>query len=196
MENKKVIDIDDLAREVSKWANHHMEIRGRNKLVISDELWDKTFIDLQNNKDDLKIQPLIVKPNTSLYRVHIGGNDEPDYDDYNDRGKNQNKDYAYDYNEWLDENNADRIRFNNHWVSFTKCVGVIGSNYFAQWGRRGFVIVISSGKAIDISSFRPKAFDEKEVVAPMNEETVKEILPFKDFMKKYGTATTKCSESL
>ncbi|PGA92560.1 hypothetical protein [Bacillus toyonensis] len=187
MENKKVIDTDDLKVKISKWANHGMSIRGRDKLVTSDEMWDKTFIDLQNNKDDLEIQSLIVKPDTLLYRVHIGGNDKPDYDDYDDRGEDQNKVYEYKYKEWLDENNVEAIRFDNHWVSFTKDVDVIGSDYFGEKGRRGFVIVISSNKAINISSFRTKVFDEKEVVAPMNKETLKEILPFKDFMKKYGS---------
>ncbi|EJS45102.1 hypothetical protein IC9_05531 [Bacillus toyonensis] len=187
MTNKKVIDIDNLKVEISNWANHDMSIRGRDELVISDEMWDKTFIDLQNNKDDLEIQPLIVKPNTLLYRVHNGGNDKPDYDDYNDRGKNQDVDFAYDYNDWLDENNVERIRFDNHWVSFTKCADVIGSDYFGGEGRRGFVIVISSNKAINISTFITKAIDEQEVVAPMSKETLKEILPFKDFMKKYGS---------
>ncbi|PGE93308.1 hypothetical protein COM62_27525 [Bacillus pseudomycoides] len=185
MENKKVIDIGDLLVEISKWANHDMSIRGRDNLDASDEMWCKKFIDLRNNKDDLEVQSLIVKPNTLLFRVHIGGNDEPDYDDYDDRGEDQNKVYEYKYKEWLDENNVEAIRFDNHWVSFTKSVDVIGSNYFGQNGRRGFVIVISSDKAIDISSLRTQGFDEQEVVAPMNKETVKEILSFKDFMKKY-----------
>lgn len=167
----------------SKWTNHHMDIRGRKNLVSSDEMWRKKFIDLQNNKGDLEI----VKPNTLLFRVHIGGNDEPDYDD---RGENQNEEYAYDYNDWLDENNVERIRFDNHWVSFTKSVDVIGSNYFGENGRRGFVIVISSDKAIDISSLRTRGFDEQEVVAPMDRKTVREILNFKDFIKKYGTGNS------
>ncbi|PEF77666.1 hypothetical protein [Bacillus toyonensis] len=190
MENKKAIDIDDLSVKISKWANHDMSIRRRDKLVTSDEMWYKTFIDLQNNKDDLEAQSLIVQPNTLLFRVHIGGNDEPDYDDYDDRGEDQNKVYEYKYTEWLDENNVEAIRFDNHWVSFTKCIDVIGSNYFGGKGRRGFVIVISSNKAVDISSFRSRGYDEKEVVAPMNKETVKEILSFKDFMKKYGTGNS------
>ncbi|PET57675.1 hypothetical protein [Bacillus cereus] len=190
MANKKVIDIDDLKVKISNWTNHDMSISGRDELVISDEMWDKTFIDIQNNKDDLEIQPLIVKQNTLLYRVHIGGNDEPDYDDYNDRGKNQDMDYAYDYNDWLDENNVERIRFDNHWVSFTKCADVIGSDYFDGEGRRGFVIVISSNKAINISTFRTKAIDEQEVVAPMNKETEIETLSFHDFIKKYGTGNS------
>ncbi|HDR8112428.1 TPA: hypothetical protein QCY85_005460 [Bacillus cereus] len=187
MENKKIIDIDNLKVKITKWANHSMSIRERDTLVASDKFWDKTFIDLKNHKEALEIQSLIVKPNTLLYRVHIGGNNKPDYDDYDDRGEDQNKVYEYKYKEWLDENNVDAIRFDNHWVSFTKDVDVIGSDYFGEKGRRGFVIVISSDKAIDISSFRIKGFDEKEVVAPMSKETLKEILPFKDFMKKYGS---------
>ncbi|MEC5304179.1 hypothetical protein [Bacillus thuringiensis] len=171
---------------ISKWTNHHMSIRGRKDLVSSDEMWRKKFINLQNNKGDLEI----VKPNTLLFRVHIGGNDEPDYDDYDDRGENQNEEYAHSYNDWLDENNVERIRFDNHWVSFTKSVDVIGSNYFGENERRGFVIVISSDKAIDISSLRTRGFDEQEVVAPMDRKTLREILTFKDFIKEYGTGNS------
>lgn len=176
---------------ISKWTNHHMSIRGRKNLVFSDEMWSEKFIDLQNNKGNLEI----VKSNTLLFRVHNGGNDEPDYDDYDDRGENQNEEYAYNYNNWLDENNVERIRFDNHWVSFTKSVDVIGSNYFGENGRRGFVIVISSDKAIDISSLRTRGFDEQEVVAPMDRKTLREILNFKDFIKKYGTGNSDYEKS-
>lgn len=195
MENMKVIDIDNLKVEISKWANHSMSIRGRDTLVASDKFWDKTFIDLQNNKEALEIQSLIVKPNTLLYRVHIGGNNKPDYDDYDDRGEDQNKIFEYKYKEWLDENNVEAIRFDNHWVSFTKDVDVIGSDYFGEKGRRGFVTVISSNKAINISSFRTKGFDEQEVVAPMNKETEIETLSFHDFIKKYGTGNSDYEKS-
>lgn len=176
---------------ISKWVNHDMSIRGRDNLASSDKMWSTAFINLQNKKDDLEFQPYIVKPNTLLYRVHIGGNDEPDYDLYDDRGEYQNVEFAYKYNEWLDENNVKAIRFHNHWVSFTKCVDVIGSNYFGEKGRRGFVIVISSDKAVDISSESPVKAEEQEVVAPMDKKTVVEILPFKDFMEKYGTGNSE-----
>ncbi|HDR8141915.1 TPA: hypothetical protein QC063_002098 [Bacillus cereus] len=52
---------------------------------------------------------------------------------------------------------------------------------------RGFVIVVSSETAVDISSRIVNCFDENEVVAPMDKETVNEILSFKDFIKKYDT---------
>ncbi|MGU3463083.1 hypothetical protein [Bacillus sp. D48C] len=195
MENTKVIDIENLKVEISKWAEHDMSIRGRNKLVTTDEMWDKTFIDMQNHKNDLEIQSLIVKPNTLLYRVHIGGNDKPDYDDYDDRGEDQKKVYEHKYKEWLNENNVEAIRFDNHWVSFTKDVDVIASNYFGEKKRRGFVIVIASNKAIDISSFRTKGFDEQEVVAPMKKETEIETLSFHDFIKKYGTGNSDYEKS-
>ncbi|WP_434182135.1 hypothetical protein [Bacillus thuringiensis] len=71
----------------------------------------------------------------------------------------------------------------------------MGSTYFGEKGLRGFVIVVSSEKAVDISSRIVNCFDEKEVVAPMNKETVNEILSFKDFMKKYGTGNSDYENS-
>lgn len=94
---------------------------------------------------------------------------------------------------WRADNNIKAIDFNNHWSSFTKSTDVIGSAYFAEKRLRGFVIVVLSDKAVDISSRVAKkgVFDEQEVVAPMDEKTVIDKLPFEDFMKKYGKKETE-----
>ncbi|WP_176546573.1 hypothetical protein [Bacillus thuringiensis] len=48
--------------------------------------------------------------------------------------------------------------------------------------------MILSDNAVDIDSKITNALsDEKEVVAPMSEEIVKEILSFEEFIEKHGT---------
>lgn len=81
--------------------------------------------------------------------------------------------------------------FNNHWVSFTSSVDTIGSNLFSSKQLRGNVIIISSDKAIDISKAVPENLShEHEVVAPLSKQNVVEILPFKQFIRKYGKGTS------
>lgn len=54
---------------------------------------------------------------------------------------------------------------------------------------RGFVIVIQPKKAINVYPFKPMGFDEREVVAPMDKNTLIEVLPFVDFIDKYKEKT-------
>ncbi|WP_242016043.1 MULTISPECIES: YukJ family protein [Bacillus] len=49
---------------------------------------------------------------------------------------------------------------------------------------------VLKGIAIDISSLRTQGFNEQKFGAPMDRKTLREILIFKDFMKKYDTGNS------
>ncbi|TLQ51917.1 hypothetical protein FEZ34_01680 [Lacticaseibacillus casei] len=155
-----------------------METNGRDNLQESDKAWERHFSELMER---------YVKPGTLLFRVHAGGKNRPSVKDFADRS-NSTEVFDKAYKCWLRENDEKQISFNNHWVSFTSDVDVVGSSYFESKGLRRFVIVIKARKTLNISQNFEQGFDEKKVVAPMEKLTLVEILPFKDFMNKYGTA--------
>lgn len=166
---------------INNWINHPMESNGRDNLEESDKIWDTEF-DIINNG--------YVPKGTLLYRVHTGGDLEPKKEDYDDRGEQQNEIFDIEHRLWEEQNNMNKIKWDNHWVSFTKNPDIIGSNYFLLKSLRGFVIVIKSMKAIDISKYKKMGFDEHEVVAPMDKNTCIDILKFDDYKKKYGTGNS------
>ncbi|MEI3892125.1 MULTISPECIES: hypothetical protein [unclassified Bacillus (in: firmicutes)] len=182
--------IEEIEKIIFDWHERSIGAKNDESSTEFDEKWTKVFEELQNNNDELK--DLIVEPETLLFRVHTGGNDEPQRTDYDDQ-PTYPKVFEEAHKNWRTDNNVKAIDFNNHWSSFTKSTDVIGSAYFAEKGLRGFVIVVLSDKAVDISSRVAKkgVFDEQEVVAPMDEKTVIDKLPFKDFMKKYGEKETE-----
>ncbi|MFD3219294.1 hypothetical protein ACTFQO_03745 [Bacillus cereus group sp. MYBK29-1] len=183
----------DIEKIIIDWHNRSIGVKGEDSLSYFDEKWLEIINKIKSSSND-ELQDLIVEPKTLLFRVHTGGKEEPQLSDYDDQ-TNHHEVYAEKYKNWLVDNDIEAIYFNNRWSSFTKSADVIGSTYFGEKGLRGFVIVVSSEKAVDISSRIVNYFDEKEVVAPMNKDTVKEILSFKDFMKKYGTGNSDYEKS-
>ncbi|EGP5070784.1 hypothetical protein E3427_002689 [Enterococcus faecium] len=165
----------------NKWANHPMNSRGRDNLKETDKFWEEVY---SKNKN------LRFPEGKLLYRVHTGGYKKPVIDDYDDRGDSKQRCFDDNYQFWLSCQNIQCIRFDNHWVSFTKEIDVIGSNYFYGKVLRGFVIVIRSTKSVDISSYIKKSIDEHEVVAPMDSNSKVEILPLYKFFLKYGKGTS------
>ncbi|WP_233041921.1 hypothetical protein [Enterococcus faecalis] len=163
------------------WVEHPMGLNGRENLGESDKYWE----DFYNFRPEYRYSK-----NDLLYRVHSGGYDEPVLDDYSDRGDFQHIIFRKDHDLWEAHNDVSSIKFDNHWVSFTKDVDVIGSDYFSTKNLRGFVIVMKAGKAMDISTFRKNGFNEQEVVAPMTRDTLIEVLDFDSFMNKYGKGTS------
>lgn len=163
------------------WINHSMGLNGRDNLDKSDSIWNNEYKIMKNS---------FIEKGTLLYRVHAGGYSEPIFEHYEDYGSRQSEKFNEDYKNWKDNQSVDKIRWDNHWVSFTKSIDVIGSAYFGDKLLRGFVIVIESDKAIDISWQKTNGFNECEVVAPMNKNTCLEILQFEDFIKKYGTGNS------
>ncbi len=172
---------------LKKWADHPMESKGRGNLAETDQFWEKLYLE----KKELRFPS-----GELLYRVHSGGESKPELEDYEDMGDSKQHIFEDEYQFWLDCNNTNCIRFDDHWVSFTKEVDVIGSHYFSGKGLRGFVIVLRATKAVDISSFVEKAIDEHEVVAPMNRRDVVEIISFEEFMAKYGKGTSDYEKGL
>ncbi|MGF2716334.1 hypothetical protein ACQUY5_29650 [Bacillus cereus] len=172
---------------ISDWHTRDIGIKGGENRTNFDEEWLEIFNKLLKNSDEH--QDLKVEPHTLLFRVHTGGDEKPQLSDYDDQ-ENYHEVYAEKLKNWIADNNSEAINFNNQWSSFTKSADVIGSNYFEEKGLRGFVIVVSSDKAVYISSRIHNKFDEQEVVAPMDKGTVKEILSFNDFMENYGAGNS------
>lgn len=165
---------------IDKWHNYPMNDEGRKNLDKSDIEWEKAFENISNNPNKFSD---CVNKSKLLFRVHKGGYPEPKINPY-DPIEYIEQLHRY----WEKSKNINEIVFDNHWVSFTKNVNVIGSNYFEGKKLRGYVIVIKPKKSIDISSFFSNyGFQEDEVVAPLDKNTLVEILPFKYFMDKYGT---------
>lgn len=165
----------------NEWANHSMESKGRKNLDESDKIWEQVY----NEQKSLRLPE-----GELLYRVHTGGDSRPEINDYEDMGDSKQIIFNDDFQFWLDCQDIKCIKFDNHWVSFTKEIDVIGSHYFSGKGLRGFVIVIRPTRCVDISSFIEKAIDEHEVVAPMDRNSLVEILPFEQFIYKYGKGTS------
>lgn len=158
-----------------------MGTNGRENIEESDKVW--------NNEYDV-ISNCYVPKKTLLYRVHTWGYEEPKKEDYDDRGEYQTEVFNREHQFWENQNDLTKIRWDGHWVSFTKNVDIIGSNYFSGKNLRGFVIVIESQEAIDIGMFKKSGFNEYEVVAPMNKDTCIDVLNFDEFIIKYGTGSS------
>lgn len=166
---------------INEWTVHRMKIRGRDNLEQSDKCWNSIFdlIGTDDKYDSLHFN------NELLFRVHRGGQPKPELSDFDDHGEYQNKVYEQRLEEWKTDNDPTCIRWDNFWVSFTENPEIIDSSYYSQKGLRGFVIVIKPEKAIKIHNFVQIPFNEYEVVAPMDKETLIEILPFEQFKTKY-----------
>lgn len=168
---------------LTEWRNHSMGTKGRLYLEKSDPIWEKFYKNCEEYRLD---------SDSLLYRVHTGGSPEPILSDFSDRGDEQEEIYKEEHSFWISQNNPSCISWDNHWVSFTDSIDVIGSNYFNDKGLRGLVIVIKPKKAFKIYPFIKKSnvFGEREVVAPMDKSTCIEVLPFDDFISKYGKGTS------
>lgn len=158
-----------------------METKGRLYLEKSDPIWEKAYKNCEEYRLD---------SDSLLYRVHTGGYPEPTLSDFADRGDDQEEIYKEEHSFWISQNDVSCISWDNHWVSFTDSINVIGSNYFNGKGLRGLVLVIKPKKAIKVYPFKEWGFDEREVVAPMDKSTCIEVLPFDDFISKYGKGTS------
>lgn len=166
------------------WREHPMGTRGRKNLESTDQEW-RFF---------LKSHPKVAVPQgTLLFRVHTGGQSEPIIDDYSDT-RNPVAEFETAHEDWVNSLDLSKIQWNGHWVSFTSLPKVIGSNYFRSKGLRGFVIVIQARQGIVLPKYE-MGFQENEVVAPMDKSTLKEILPFREFMDKYGTGDSDFERS-
>lgn len=154
---------------VKGWSNKTADDEPRENLGRSDQLWEYTY----SKREDLRFTE-----GELLFRVHSGGYEEPVLSNVNE---------IESFNErhqlWSDQLDSEKIRFDNHWVSFTKNPKALCRNYFAMKGLHGLVIIIKARKAIDIAAYAVKG--EEEVVAPRSKESLVEILTFEKFKKKY-----------
>lgn len=180
-----------LSKFLIGWTEHYFGTCGRSELNSSDAKWELLYKKL-NDSDNIEDSNLSLLKETLLYRVHRGLDEEPNYEKLlKESGKDIAKAkerYEKSYEIWKEGKN---IRFDDHWVSFTSSVDTIGSHQFGGKLLRGDVIVITSDKAIDISNAVSARFSaEHEVVAPLSEKNVVEVLPFKKFIAKYGQGTS------
>lgn len=159
---------------IDYWKNHPAGSTRRKNLELSDDIFENAFLKVK--PDDAEY----VKPRTLLYRVHHKLLSMPNRNDFRSKDEYQ---YAIDYVKRM--NGDGKINFDNHWVSFTKNPKVITDSYFKNKGLTGDVIIIKSEKAIDISEYNKLPYNEEEVVAPLNERNVLEILTSKKFKEKY-----------
>lgn len=167
------------------WSNHNMRTNGRNNLDKTDIVWNDLYSRLEQGEKIARLH--LVKKDTLLFRVHEGMEEPPEWEEFEGRNKAKER-YDELYRIW--EKGA-KVNFNNHWLSFTDDINTIASTYFGGKGLRGHVIVMSSNKAINISdAVKVNLADEKEIVAPLKEENLIELLPFKEFIKKYGNGTS------
>lgn len=173
---------------IEKWINHPMRTEGRKDLDMWNSFWKDIYQKVQKFPE--KFKEVYVPEGTLLYRAHTGGGIEPKLEHYKGYCENQKKMFEKDHRFWREQKDITKIRWENDWASFTSDPDIIGSSYFLSKGLQGFVIVICSKEAIDISNYRVGGFNEKEIVAPMDISTCVEILNFDDFMKKYGTGNS------
>jgi len=93
------------------WINHLMGLNGRDNLDKSDSSWNNKYKIMKNS---------FIEKGTLLYRIYAGGYSEPVFEHYEDYGSRQAEKFNEDYKNWKDSQSVDRIRWDNHWVSFTK----------------------------------------------------------------------------
>ena len=181
--------MDTLGEFLNNWLNHTMKTGGRNHLEMSDIYWEEIYKILLNGENLGNIK--LVDKDTQLFRVHRGLEEKPSFEKILEEVEDPEE--AREYYESSHEfwRKGKEINFNNNWLSFTKSVDTIGSSYFGGKQLRGDVIVLSSDRAIDISEevYENLSF-EKEVVAPLSELNLIEVIPFKDFIEKYGKGTS------
>ena len=163
---------------LNEWRNKSMNDTPRNNLKESDRKWEYLYDTF----------PCLRLPRgETIFRVHHGGCDEPVLTDYEGCGDNQQELFNSALDKWKRERDRSAIRFDRHWVSFTKNPMLFSSNYFQSKDMGGFVIVASAKKAVDISEVKGWGFIEieQEVVAPLDESSLIEVLPFNNFERKY-----------
>jgi len=159
---------------INQWKNHPAGTTRRTNLESSDKVFENVFLNINSSDREY------VKPGTLLYRVHHGLLPKPPRKSFSS---------IADYQRELDYvnkiNGTGNIDFDNHWVSFTKNPKIIVDSYFKIKGLTGDVIIIKAEKAIDISEYNKLAYNEQEVVAPLDERNILEILTSKKFEEKY-----------
>lgn len=170
--------MEEILRFVSEWRNKPMSNSPRKDLEDSDRMWERIF------REQIELRAI---QDTLIFRVNHGGGSEPILSDYADRGEEQKEIFNQAHRLWTDQSDPNKLRFDNHWVSFTKNPEIIRSAYFASKGMRGLVVIAKVKEAIDISEIPAIGFqsEEEEVVAPLELSQVIEILPFVDFERKY-----------
>ena len=163
---------------LNKWRNKPMTDEPRENLQESDLKWEYIY----NSFPDLRLPTGV-----PLFRVHHGGGPEPVRADYEGFGEKSESLFEESHIKWEKEQDPSTIRFDRHWVSFTKDPMALLSTYFGEKGLRGFVVVISAEKNVDIADIPAwgSINAEQEVVAPMSISQKKEILTFRDFKRKY-----------
>jgi hypothetical protein len=163
---------------LNEWRNKSMNDTPRSNLEESDRKWEYIYDTFPN---------LRLPQGETIFRVRHGGCDEPEFSDYEGCGDNQQELFESARDRWKREQDPSSIRFDRHWVSFTKDPQVILSPYFQSKGMGGFVIVASAKKAVDISGIKGWGFIEieQEIVAPLDKSSRIEILPLNDFERKY-----------
>ncbi|WEV41652.1 hypothetical protein OZX57_06580 [Bifidobacterium sp. ESL0682] len=167
-----------IADFIHDWRTKTMSAVPRDGLSFSDLMWTRIY---------RQCPSLRAVEGMLIFRVHHGGGDEPTLSEYDDFGDNQQEAFREDHRRWVRQSDLRSIRFDGHWVSFTKTPKALCSPYFASKGLRGFVIVQKVKKAVDISDIEAwgAVNEENEVVAPLEESQVVEILSFSEFENKY-----------
>ena len=173
---------NELVQAINKWREVPVGCSGRENLDETDMFWQLVFAR----------EPKLRFPSGKLvFRIHRGGYEEPrleDFSDWRERGASSQYDLFNNFHkEWENTKDPSKIRFDNHWVSFTKNPKHFLDSYYEVKGLRGLAIVLSTSKAVDISSIHVwgNVQDEQEVVAPLDKAQVVEILPFAKFKEQY-----------
>lgn len=171
---------------VELWIMHKIGGDRRKHMDESDQNWETLHHELKQHDPEH-----LLADHTRLFRVHTTHQEKPQREDYDDQ---KTFEQAYQDYQTHEQDQQEDIDFDQHWVSFTDSLDVIGSDTFAKKRLRGLVIVMRPHKAIKVY---PQVKDvegdfdqEKEVVAPLIKDNVIEILPFAQFIKKYGQGTS------
>lgn len=166
---------------VEEWIMHKIGGEARTDLADSDKKWEQFHHTLQGHDPKQ-----LLADHQLLFRIHTTNQKEPQREDYDDLEQ-----FKLDYQNYQAHRPDTRseIEFDNHWVSFTDSFDVITSTEFAKKRMRGLVIVAKPDKAIkvypQITNVKGDFDDEKEVVAPLNEQNTIEVLNYHAFISKY-----------
>lgn len=166
---------------VEEWIMHKIGGEARTDLADSDKKWEQFHHQLKQKDPNHLLADQQV-----LFRVHTTNEKEPQKEDYDDLEQ-----FKLDYQNYQTHRPDTRseIQFDNHWVSFTDSFDVITSDEFAKKRMRGLVIIARPKKAIkvypQVKDVKGDFFDEKEVVAPLDEHTTLNVLSFHEFVANY-----------
>lgn len=173
---------EELISAINNWQKVPLGSSGRANLDETDLFWKCVFE---------RYPELRYPEGRPLYRIFQGGDPEPEFGDFPDweayGAASQKELFDERHKRWEEQRDPSSIRFDGHWVSFTKAPEHFMDSYYASKSLRGLVIEIKARNAVDISSVPAwgNVQAEQEVVAPMNRSDLIRIMPFDDLKRDY-----------